>query len=158
MRLLIDTNVLLKICHPRGYPEVARWFADWLRYALTSGEAEILLTCAADYELRRGYLYTLLKQDDPDAVEALRRLDDLCQDLDVVPIELTTARRAAQHWADARRGGYATDSDPRHVDWDVIIASQAAEIQAVIVTNNTKHLSRYGVEAKDWPQIPAPTS
>lgn len=154
MRLLIDTNILMKICHPRENPGVARWFADWLRYALTSDEAEILLTCAADYELRRGYLYTLLKRDDPDAVEALRRLDDLCQDLDVVPIELTTARRAAQHWAAARRGGYATAPE-RDVDWDVIIASQAAEMDAVVVTNNTKHLSRYGVEARDWREIPA---
>jgi len=155
MRLLIDTNILMKICHPREYPDVARWFADWLRYTLTNDQAEILLTCAADYELRRGYLYALLKQDGPDSVEAIGRLDDLCRDLGVVPIELATAKRAAQHWANARSGGYATDSDKRNVDWDVIIASQAAEMNAIVVTNNTKHLVRYDVDAKDWSEIPA---
>jgi len=157
MRLLIDTNVLMKICHPRTYPEVAAWFADWLRCALTNDEAEIVLTCAADYEIRRGYLYALSKQRDPETDEALGRLDELCEDLGVAPIELATIRRAAQHWADARSGGYATDSDPRSVDWDVIIASQAAEMEAVVVTENTKHLLRYGVQAKNWSDIPAPS-
>jgi len=157
MRLLIDTNVLMKICHPRTYPDAARWFTAWIRYVLQNDDAEILLTCAADYELRRGYLYKLQKQDDADAAEALRRLDGFCEDLTVLPMNAATAKRAAQHWADARSGGYPT-ADERGVDWDVIIASQADELNAIVVTNNTNHLSRYDVEAKDWPDIPAPTA
>jgi len=157
MRLLIDTNVLMKICHPRTYPKVTAWFTNWLRHMLAHEQAEIVLTCAADYELRRGYLYTLSQRDDRTAHEALERLDELCEDLGVAPIELATIRRAAQHWADARRGGYSTAPE-RDVDWDVIIASQAGEMNAVVVTNNTNHLSRYGIEAKDWSEVPAPAA
>lgn len=152
MRLLLDTNILMKICHPKQHAEVKDWLKGWLGRAADGDDVEIHVSAAADYELRRGYLWKLNKH--PNEPKALERLDRLLALLDLKPVSNDHLRVAAVHWADARRGGYATAPE-RNVDWDVIIASQAAEMNAVVVTNNTKHLSRYGVEAKDWSEITA---
>jgi predicted nucleic acid-binding protein len=152
MRLLLDTNILKKICHPKQHAEVKGWLQGWLGRAAGGDDVEIYVSAAADYELRRGYLWKLDKH--PNEPKALRRLDQLLELLDLKPVSNDHLRAAAVHWAAARRGGYATAPE-RDVDWDVIIASQAAEMQAVVVTNNTEHLLRYGVEAKDCSEIPA---
>ena len=50
VRLLIDTNVLGKICHPRKYQDVRAWLR------LAAMRHELLLSELADYELRRELL------------------------------------------------------------------------------------------------------
>jgi len=152
MRLLLDTNILMKICHPKQHADVKDWLQGWLGRAAGGDDVEIHVSAAADYELRRGYLWKLDKH--PNEPKALNRLDQLLELFDLKPVSNNHLRMAAGHWADARHGGYATASE-RDVDWDVIIASQAAEMNAIVVTNNTKHLVRYGVDAKDWSEIPA---
>lgn len=153
-RLLLDTNVLMKLCHPKEYQDVKEWLQGWLGLVAAGRDIEITVSAAAEYELRRGYLWKLDK--DPNEGKALARLDAICGRLGVCPVSNDHLRAAAQHWADARRGGYGT-APQRDVDWDVIIASQAGEIGALVVTENTNHLSRYGVDAKDWPDIRAGT-
>lgn len=153
MRLLLDTNLLLRLCHPRKHPDVRGWFQDWLSLAQAGGYVEIAISAAADYELRRGYLWKLDRHDDER--KALARLDELCGLFGVQPVSDTVLRDAAGMWADARRGGYSTAPE-RDVDWDVIIAAQAKEIPAVVVTSNAQHFSRYGVDARDWQKIPVP--
>ena len=64
-------------------------------------------------------------------------------------------RHAAELWAQARLRGFQTAPD-HHIDWDVIIASQAIELGAVVVTSNARHFTAYGAEARDWPDITAP--
>lgn len=153
MRLLIDTNILRKVCHPKRHAEVKDWLQRWLDCVADGEEVEIYVSAAADYELRRGYLWKLDRH--PNEPKALARLNRLTNLLGVHAVSNDHFLAAAQHWADARRGGYPTAGE-RGMDWDVVIASQAAELNAVVVTENTEHLARYGVEAKNWSQIPAP--
>lgn len=155
MRLLIDTNVLVQICHPKRYADVKNWIDAWFKLALERDDVEIFLSAVADFELRRGYLWKLDRY--PNAPKGLNRLDQIGRLLGVYPVSNDHFLSAAQHWANARRGGYSTAPE-RDVDWDVIIARQAADLNAIVVTYNTKHLIRYGVDAKQWSEIPAPTN
>ena len=91
----------------------------------------------------------------PDERKALARLDQLCKSLGMCPISGAVLRNAARFWSEARKGGYSTASE-RDVDWDVIIAAQAADLIAVVVTSNAGHISRFGVDARDWRDIPPP--
>jgi len=153
MRLLLDTNLLRKLCHPSKHSEVREWFQGWLSAADAGRELDIAISAAADYELRRGYLWKLGRHEDER--KALDRLDRLCRLLDVQPVSESVLRHAAALWADARRNGYSTAPE-RDIDWDVIIAAQATEIPAIVVTSNAQHIARYGVAARDWHEIPVP--
>lgn len=153
MRLLLDTNILRMLCHPKKYRDVKDWFQQWLNRGAAGEAVEIQISAAADYELRRGYLWKLDKH--PHERKALDRLNALCHLLGVQPLQNNSLREAAQLWADARLGGYPTAAD-RDVDWDVIIASQAREQPAVVVTENVKHLARYHIDARNWHELPAP--
>lgn len=153
MRLLLDTNLLMRACHPKKHPDVKAWLQAWLNFAGKTHGVEIVVSSVADYELRRGYLSELDRKEDER--KALERLDQLCALLDVQQVSSRNFRDAAVMWANARRNGYSTAPE-RDVDWDIIIAAQAMEFPAVVVTNNEKHLSRHGVDARDWHKIPVP--
>jgi predicted nucleic acid-binding protein len=45
---------------------------------------------------------------------------------------------------------------PEALDGDVLIAAQAVEESAVVLTNNTRHFDSLSVKALDWPQVPLP--
>ena len=154
MRLLLDTNALIRLCHPKRHPEIREWLQGWLTHAQRGGDVELLISAAADYEARRGYLWKLEKH--PDEPKALARLDQLCKLLGMCSISGEVLRNAARFWSKARKGGYSTAPE-RDIDWDVVIAAQAAELDAVVVTSNARHISRYGVDARDWRDIPPPT-
>lgn len=151
MRMLLDTNLLRRLCHPSKHPDVREWFQGWLHHAQAGGDVEIAISAAADYELRRGYLWKLDRHEDEQ--KALTRLDELCKLLGVQPVSNNVLQDTARLWADARRGGYSTAPD-RDVDWDVVIAAQAKEIPAIVVTSNARHIGRYGVDARDWDEVP----
>lgn len=156
MRLLLDTNAIIKLCHPRQHQEAQRireWLQTWLARALETGNHEVIVSAVADYEARRGYLWKLDKH--PDAPKALARLDQLCELLGVHPVSEDVFRDAARFWSDAKTNRYSTAPD-RDIDWDVFIAAQAKELTAVVVTSNARHISRYGVVARDWDEIPPP--
>lgn len=153
MRLLLDTNTLIKLCHPLRHQEIKKWLQAWLTQARETGEHEVIVSAAADYEARRGYLWKLEKH--PDEPKALARLDQLCGLLGVYPISQDVLHDAARFWSNARKGGYSTASE-RDFDWDVLVAAQAKALSAVAVTSNPRHISRYGVDARNWDWIPPP--
>lgn len=153
MRLLLDTNALIKLCHPLRHQEIEKWLQAWLARAQETGDHEVIISAAADYEARRGYLWKLEKH--PDEPKALARLDHFCDLLGVLPISEDMLKDAARFWSDARKGGYST-SPERDVDWDVLVAAQAKTLSAVVVTSNSRHIARYGVDARDWDKIPPP--
>lgn len=155
MRLLLDTNAIIRLCHPRRDPQIKTWLQQWLAHAQTGGDVEVVVSAAADYEARRGYLWKLASH--PDGPKALARLDQLCDLLGIYPIPLDVLRRAAQFWSEAKKGGYSTAED-RAIDWDVIVAAEATGLGAIVVTSNAGHISRYGVDARDWGDIPPPTN
>lgn len=139
MKLLLDTNVLGKICHPRKHVEVR----SWLRQAVA--HHEFLLSEVADYELRRELLRI-------DARRSLARLDELTRELRYVPVTTATWRGAAQLWAWLRNAGRVT-ADEAALDGDVLLAAQAMAEGAAVVTSNTRHFDRL-VSAMDWSAVP----
>jgi predicted nucleic acid-binding protein len=155
MRLLLDTNLLRRLCHPSSHADVQEWYRGWLNYGRAGGDVEFVISAVADYELRRGYMYALDRCED--ARQSLAHLDKLCHVWEVQQVSPRNFRDAARMWADARRGGFPT-AEERAVDWDILIAAQAKEEPAIVVTSNEKHLTCYGVDARDWHKIPVPES
>ena len=82
---------------------------------------------------------------------SIRRLDALKRTLGYAPITTEVMLSAAQLWADARKQGKPT-ADSSALDCDVIIAAQAQQINAVVATENARHLSLV-VDARHWKDI-----
>ncbi len=85
----------------------------------------------------------------------IRRLDQLKNRLEYLPLTTATMLKAAEFWAEARQTGKPTAS-PDALDGDVILAAQAsliAEAQGdrsvVVATTNVGHLERF-VNAIDF--------
>lgn len=149
MRLLIDTGVLGRLCHPKkahNQPVV-----QWLTNLLSKGDESVAVYVPeiCDYELRRKLLH--LVETGQATQKSIDRLDDLGRMLDYLPIDTDMMRKAAELWAEARKRGVPTAADVA-LDGDVILAAQALLIRGTVVTSNRRHLSRF-VTAKDWPEI-----
>jgi len=155
MRLVLDTNMLRRLCHTRAHDDARMWLQKWIGLRQGGFAVDITISAAAAYELRRSYLWKL--DTHPWIPQAMQRLDQVCRLLEIEPVTNSVLRRAAQLWADARRGGYKTAPD-HHIDWDVIIASQALELDAIVVTSNARHFTCYGADARDWPDIAVPSN
>ena len=142
MKLLLDTGVLGQICHPRKHADVRAWFR------MAVNEHAFLVSELADYELRRELLRL-------GATRSLSRLDELTRELPYVAVTTATWRRAAALWAAARNTGNVT-APPEALDGDVLVAAQALEESAVVLTNNTRHFESLSVTAVDWTEVPLP--
>ena len=66
-------------------------------------------------------------------------------------VRVAAMRRAAELWADARRQGTPTAGRSR-IDADVILAAQAEQVEAVVATENVRHLARFAL-ARRWRDI-----
>lgn len=137
--VVLDAGVLGQASHPRRNLAFAQWFDRLLATNTTVYIAEI-----ADYEVRRELLRA-------ERHEGVARLDRLKAVLPYLPISTATMLRAARLWAEARKQGRPT-ADPKELDCDVVLAAQAIEVGAVVVTDNIGHLSLF-VEAKRWTEI-----
>lgn len=153
MRLLLDTTVLTRLCHPvraenRG---VAEWLSGLL--AAKAGEITVCVPEIADYEARRGLLHVALRSG-RSTTRSLDHLDRLSELLTYVPLDTPTMRRAARLWAETRHSGRPT-AGPAMLDGDIILAAQALEVSGMVVTDNLRHFSRL-VEAYRWQDVPLP--
>ena len=140
MRLLLDTGVLGQVCHPRKYDDVRSWF----RRAVA--EHELLLSEFADFELRRELLRI-------NSRHSLRRLDELTRELRYLPVTTATWRATARLWAEQRQAGRPTGDG---LDGDLLLAIQAREEFAAVVTLNEKHFSGL-VDVLSWTKVPMST-
>jgi predicted nucleic acid-binding protein len=141
MKLMLDTNVLARLCHPTEYRDVQQWF----RSLLERGEAapEFLVSVIADYELRRHLLAM-------NAGESLRQLDVLVGSLRCVPITAETSRRAAE-----LRYAAGIEVPSYSFDADLLMVAQAQIEGARIVTSDRRLQGIPGVVARDWDEISA---
>lgn len=139
MKLLLDTGVLGRICHPRRHPEAKTWLAA---AALVH---EVALSEVADYELRRELVRIGSRR-------SLARLDELGRELVYVPVTTATWRTAARLWAIARTAGRPGASADA-LDGDVLVAAQALAQGATVVTTNPKHFTPF-VDALDPSDVP----
>ncbi len=142
--IVLDATPLGILCHPRNPPHVAvarRWLAD-----LIAGGRRILVAEISDYEIRRELVRLGSKN-------GLRNLDKLGFQLEYLSLTTAIMRQAAALWAQARRTGQPTASDPA-LDGDMILAAQAMSLNTphVVATANPAHLARF-VPAKLWSSI-----
>ncbi len=131
--VVLDAGPLGILCHPRNPPHAAAC-RQWLTSLVAAGR-RVVVPEIADYELRRE-LIRLNSQ------KALVNLDLLAQQLEYLPLDTPTLRRAAELWAQARQRGQQTAADPA-LDCDVILAAQALSLGGnVIVATGTRCISR----------------
>jgi predicted nucleic acid-binding protein len=153
MRLLLDTNILSKVCHPKSHQDVREWLASWFSYGRRGHHVEILISPITEYEMRRSIELAALRE--PALRKSLQRADDMCATMTYVPLEHRHFLEASRDWARARADGRPTASE-RDVDWDILIARQAIGANAIVVTENTRHLLQYGADARPWNEILPP--
>jgi predicted nucleic acid-binding protein len=148
MRLLLDTNILSRICHPARAEDhlLGRWFEG-----VSQQEDLVFLPEIADFETRRGLLHVALRSGRT-TTRSLRRLDQLGNLLTYLPLTTSVMRRAALLWAEARFRGIPTGSS---LDADVILAGHALEVSGAVVTDNLRHLERLAPSCR-WQDIPLP--
>ena len=146
--LILDATPLGLVTRKPGQSPEAdacfRWMLDILAGGWTVYVPEI-----ADYEVRRELVRL-------NRTGSIAHLDSVIATLTYLPITTDTMRLAADLWAQARNGGWAT-ADPKALDGDVILAAQALMLQTaptslVVATENVAHLSRY-VAAQEWRHI-----
>ena len=141
---LLDTGPLGLLAHNRLALRTA--IESWLMTEVAAG-ATVYLSEVADFEVRRE-LTRLIQAGQLPATQ-LDRLDQLATVFVYLPVSTAMWRRAAEFWADARAQGLPT-AGPAALDADALIAAQAAEIQATVVTTNAAHIGRW-VPVHSWP-------
>jgi predicted nucleic acid-binding protein len=136
---IFDAGPLGQLANPRANVEVAARAAR-----IFSSGSKLFISEAADYEVRRNLLLH-------GRYASITRLDELQVFCQYVPITTRVMRKTAEFWADSRRRGKPT-SDPKELDCDVILAAQAVEFGATIITDNIGHLSQFAV-TKRWADL-----
>jgi predicted nucleic acid-binding protein len=102
--IFIDSGPLGFALTPTANAEHFRC-SQWLETLIFQGE-QIAIAEIVDYECRRGWLRH-------DNLPALQKLDQAKAGLIYVPISTEAMLQAAEFWAAARKGGYATTTDQR---------------------------------------------
>lgn len=135
-KLMLDTDILAKICHPTDFRDVQQWFRELLEGGVAA--PELLVSVLAYYELRRAL-------QDKGATESLERLDVLAKHLRYVPMTSDIARRAtALHQSLAQEG---------ISDAALLVAAQAIAEGAVLITSDVDLRRVPGLAVKDWTEI-----
>jgi predicted nucleic acid-binding protein len=145
LAIMLDAGLIGLVTNPKLSPESAAC-NNWLQI-LVASDIRVIIPEIADYEVRRELLRA-------NKVKGMRRLDELTNFLEYLPITTTAMRQAAIFWAQARQQGQPTAGD-KTIDGDMILAAQAMTSgvsDVVIATTNVGHLSRF-VQADLWQNI-----
>lgn len=101
--------------------------------------AEIKIPDIAYYEVLRGFCWK-------DSKNQLSNFEIFVQKCGIVNMDLQTLRIAANIYANLMRGGNKVDDDG-----DIFIGASAVRHNAVLVTNNIRHLSRISaIQLENW--------
>lgn len=143
---LLDTNIVSKLLLPK-HPEnqnISMWFVGFL----STQKIKIYLPEIVSYETRRGLHVKKIKEP---TFKGLERFESFSKYLNFLPINSNVFRIAEELWAKARCQGCPT-ADDKSLDADVLLAAQAIEIEACVITENVKHLEKY-VATSHWENI-----
>jgi predicted nucleic acid-binding protein len=127
---MLDASVLGQVAHPKVKLEIS----NWLDGLLLSG-VPVLHSEISDYEVRRELIRAR-------KAASIARLDYLKVRLIYQPLTTNTMLLASQLWADARNRGKPTAANNR-LDADVILAAQALESSATLISDNVTHLIQF---------------
>jgi predicted nucleic acid-binding protein len=144
LSLAIDSGPLGLLAHPDNtrYPELNRWFA--LHY---EAGTRFVIPEISDFEVRRNLILEHRRR-------SLRKLNDLHYFARYLPITTAAMRLAAVYWANLRRTGRPV-GHPKELNADVIVAAQAVQAKAILVTNNPRHFPSQ-LETRTWSDIKLP--
>ena len=109
--------------------------------------ATIYISEVADYEVRRELTRLIRSTQLP--ASRIHRLDQLVNLFTYLPVSTAMWKRAAEIWAGARQLGIPS-ATAAALDADVLVAAQAAELVATVITNNAAHIGRW-VPVRIWP-------
>jgi predicted nucleic acid-binding protein len=145
--VFLDSGPLGLVSNPHGRPPALRC-REWVQGLATVG-VRVFVPEVADYEVRRELARL-------GATAGIRRLDRVMATLEFAPITREAMLRAAELWAEVRRGGRPT-AGPGELDGDCILAAQALSAagpddQVIVATANLRHLARF-VDARPWEAI-----
>jgi predicted nucleic acid-binding protein len=141
---LLDSGPLGLLAHNKLANRVA--IEAWLISEITMGST-VYISEVADYEVRRELIRLI--QAGQLSASRLNRLNQLPTLFPYLAVSTLMWQRAAEFRADARSRGLPTASSAA-LDGDALIAAQAAEIQAIVVTTNANHIGVW-VPVKTWP-------
>lgn len=131
MLYFLDTNTLIDILD--GQKNVGANFIK--KFA----DNEIKIPDIAYYEVLRGFEYK-------DSKNQKAKFENFCKLFQIQYMDLQTLRIAANQWANLKKNGTPLDDDG-----DILIGSLALRHNAILVTNNTKHLSKItGIQLENW--------
>ncbi|WP_309739520.1 MULTISPECIES: PIN domain-containing protein [unclassified Chamaesiphon] len=143
--VLLDSGPIGLITNPNRSPASAAC-TNWIQTISTAG-VRVIIPEITDYEVRRELLRS-------NKAKGIKRLDELIELVEYLPITTAAMRQAAIFWAEARQQGQPTAGD-KTIDGDMILAAQAMTLNVadvVIATTNVGHLSRF-VRADLWQNI-----
>jgi predicted nucleic acid-binding protein len=132
MKLMLDTNVLVAVCTPGRHHDAKEWFR---RLLLAPSPPELLVSVVADYELRRSASVR-------GATRSLEHFEEMAKAMRFVSLSAAATRRAASLSATTELS-----------DADAIVAAQAIEEGAVLVTTDSVFRGVPGLEARHWNEI-----
>lgn len=144
-KLMLDTNILARICHPIKHRDVQAWFQSILDERPPT--FDVVVSAITFYELQRA----LRKVG---ASRSMEQLSELAKHLSWLPITVETAKQAAELWS--RLGEAGAQERDRISDADILIGAQAMREGAVLVSSDGA-LARcgalVGLEVRDWSRI-----
>lgn len=143
--VLLDTGIIGLITNPKRSHESLACNC-WLQ-TLIKAAIRVILPEIADYEVRRELLRA-------NKIKGIKRLDELANLIEYLPITTDAMRKAALFWAQARQQGQPTAGD-KTIDGDMILIAQAVTLSVtnlIIATTNVGHLSKF-VRADLWQNI-----
>lgn len=131
MTYFLDTNVIIDLLN--GNANVLKNFKS----AFQNGTVQI--PDIVYYEVLRGFCWK-------DPKNQLSNFEIFTQTCGIKYMDLQTLRIAATQWATLKKNGTPLDDDD-----DILIGSLAVQHNAILVTNNTKHLSKIaGIKLENW--------
>ena len=142
MIVLLDAGPLGRLSNPNASVANQECYR-WMKSLIVRG-FQVCVPEITDFEVRRELLRA-------NKLQGIARLDTVKNNVRYLPITTAIMLKAADLWAQSRRSGLPT-ADPKALDCDVILASQALEVNGIVATDNVGHLSRF-VEAKTWRDI-----
>ena len=130
MTYFLDSNAIIDLLN--GNSNVLAEFKN----AFVS--ASVRIPDIVYYEVLRGFEYSDLKNKK-------NNFETFAKRCGIEYMDLTTLQEAARQYADLRKNGITIDDD------DILIGSLAISRGAVVVTNNTKHVSHLtGIQLVNW--------
>lgn len=144
-------NAVIPLAKPGTAPNSSELCRQWMEDCQAVGTI-FLVPAIAYYEEAR-------ELEQRQATTRISRFEAFCfHPARFIPLTLDHLKTAARLWGQMRRTGLAT-ADRHALDGDVILAAQVLGLglqshEYVVATRNAKHITRFGLPADQWENIP----